>query len=109
MAFRFTSRITQWADSTEKKLDLAVLEMATDIHRISGTLAPKQTRALVNSGQIVRKGKANYSVKYGGGAVPYAKRRHYENKKTPSSLHYLERAGDLVSRNVVRYVKENLK
>lgn len=108
MAVRFTSRIKQWASGTERKLDLAVLEMATDIHRISGTLAPKQTRALVNSGRITRNGMANYTISYGGGSVPYAKRRHYENRKTPSSLRYLEKAGDSVSRNVVRYVKENI-
>lgn len=105
MAVKFTSRIKQWTDKTEQKLDIAVLEMATDIHRVSGMLAPKDTRALVNSGEIRRNGVANYSVKYGGGPVPYARRRHYENKKTPSSLRYLERAGDSVSQNVKRYIR----
>lgn len=102
---RFTSRIKQWTSQTEGKLDLAVLEMATDIHRVSGLLAPKDTRALVNSGRIEREGKAHYKVIYGGGAVPYARRRHFENKKTPGSLRYLERAGDSTSRNVKRYLR----
>lgn len=105
MAVRVTSRLKQWTDKTERKLDEAVLEMATDIHRVSGMLAPKDTRALVNSGRIVRNGVANYSIIYGGGPVPYARRRHYENKKTPSSLRYLERGGDSVSRNVKRYLR----
>jgi len=102
---RFTSRINQWVPETEKKLDTIVLQIATDIHRVSGTLAPKATRALVNSGRIRREGQAHYKVIYGGGSVPYARRRHYENKKTPGSLKYLERAGDATGRNIKRYFK----
>lgn len=102
---RFTSRIKEWTGSTEQKLDIAVLEMATDIHRQSGVLAPKLTRALVNSGKITKVGKGHYTVSYGGGSVPYARRRHYENKKHPSTLKYLERAGDNVSRNAKSYLR----
>jgi hypothetical protein len=105
MGVRFTSRIKQWTAETDKKLDGAVLEMATDIDRGAKILGPKATRALVNSGRIKRKGQAHYSVIFGGGSVPYARRRHFENKKTPSSLRYLERSGDSVSRNVKRYIK----
>ncbi len=79
--------------------------MATDIHRVSSMLAPKASRALVNSGRIKREGEAHYKVIFGGGSVPYARRRHYENKKTPSSLRYLERAGDSTGRNVKRYLR----
>lgn len=105
---RFTSRVKQWSASTEGKLDVAVLEMATDIHRASAILAPKDSRALVNSGRIERKGPASYAVVYGGGAVPYARRRHFENKKTPGSLKYLERAGDAAARNVKRYLRGSI-
>ncbi len=62
---RFTSRIKQWTDETDRKLDVAILEMATDIHRVSAMLAPKDSRALVNSGKIVRNKPGNYSVQYG--------------------------------------------
>lgn len=106
MAVRFTSRIKQWSEKTEKKLDLAVLEIATDIDRAAAILSPKASRALMNSGRISREGVAHYKVIYGGGQVPYARRRHYENKKTPSSLRYLERAGDATSRNIKRYLKD---
>lgn len=101
---RFTSHIKEWTAKTEGKLDVAVLEMATDIHRTSAVMAPKDSRALVNSGRIERKGSASYSVVYGGGSVPYARRRHFENRKTPGSLLYLERAGDAAGRNVRRYL-----
>lgn len=102
---RITHRVKPWVALTDKKLDGIVLDMATDIHRVAGVLSPKLTRALVNSGRIERKGNAHYSVIFGGGSVPYAKRRHYENKKNPGTLRYLERGGDSVSNNFKRYIK----
>ena len=102
---RFTSRIKDWTADTASELDAAVLEMATDIHRMSAILAPKDSRALVLSGRIKRNGPANYSVIYGGNAVHYARQRHYENQKNPRTLRYLERPGDSVSRNVKRYLR----
>lgn len=101
----FTSRVKQWSSETASKLDVAVLEAATDIHRSAGLLAPKASRALVNSGIIEKRGEAHYAVIFGGRRVPYARRRHFENRKTPSSLRYLERAGEATARNFQRYVK----
>lgn len=104
--FRFTSRIKQWTDSTIGKLDIAVLDAATDIHRVSAMLTAKDTRALVNSGRISRVAPAHYKVIYGGGAVPYARKRHFENEKTPSSIGYLAVAGDSTARNFRRYLRD---
>lgn len=102
---RVTSRINQWTAETEGKLDKAVLTMATDIDRVAKTLAPHASGALAASGRIERNGPANYSVIFGGSRVPYALRRHYENKKNPQTLRYLQRAGDSTSRNVKRYLR----
>lgn len=102
---RITSHIKQWSRNTGSKLDVAVLEAVTDIHRVAGIFAPKASRALVNSGRIKKLGIGHYAVIFGGGRVPYARRRHYENRKTPTSLRYLERAGDSTARNFRRYVK----
>lgn len=102
---RFTSHIKQWTDKTERQLDLAVLEIATDVHRVAKINSPKETRALTNSARIKRQGQAHYKVIFGGDQVPYARRRHFENKKTPKSLLYLERAGDAAGRNIKRYLK----
>lgn len=102
---RFTSRIKSWAADTDVKLDLAVLQMVTDIDRAAKILAPRASGALINSGYIRKNGQGNYSVVFGGGPVPYARRRHFENKKTPSSLRYLQKAGDATSRNAARYFK----
>ena len=34
------------------------------------------------------------SVVFGDSRIPYARRRHFENRKSPATLNYLERAGD---------------
>lgn len=34
------------------------------------------------------------SVVFGDSRIPYARRRHFENRKNPATLNYLERAGD---------------
>lgn len=105
MSFKVTPRLAREA-IIGTQLDKAVASMMTDIHARSAELAPKDTRALVNSGRIIRKGSANYQVKYGSSKVPYALRRHYENKKNPQTLRYLEQAGDSVTRgNLDKYFR----
>lgn len=82
-----------------------LLEMATDIHRRAAALAPVDTSALVNSGRV-EPVNGGYVVKFGSTRVPYARRRHFENKKNPQTLGYLERAGDAVVRgNVGKYFR----
>lgn len=101
-----TSRIKPWSRNKVAELDLAVLEAVTDIHRGAGILAPKASRALVNSGRIEKRGVGHYAVIFGSSRVPYARRRHFENRKTPGSLKYLERSGDAVARTFVqRYIE----
>lgn len=102
---RITSHIKSWSQKKAQDLDIAVLDAVTDIHRGAGILAPKASRALVNSGRIVKKDIGHYAVVFGGGRVPYARRRHFENRKTPTSLRYLERAGDSTARNFRRYIR----
>lgn len=103
--YTFTSRIKKWTSDTEKKLDAAVLTMATDIHREAVLMAPRDESALVNSGRIERVKAGFYKIIFGGGRVPYAKRRHYENKKNPHTLRYLEKPGDRISRNIRKYLR----
>lgn len=103
---RITSHIKDWSRKKVSELDLSVLEAVTDIHRGAGILAPKASRALVSSGRIEKRGVGHYAVIFGSSRVPYARRRHFENRKTPTSLRYLERSGDAVARTfVTRYIK----
>ncbi|WP_439946508.1 hypothetical protein [Streptomyces sp. BBFR109] len=94
----FTSHIKQWSAKKAEQIDAALLARVTAIHRDAGNLAPVLTRALVNSGRIRKNGQGSYSVIFGGGSVKYAKRRHYQNRKNPQTLLYLQRAGDANAR-----------
>lgn len=107
MSVRVISTLkSKWTPTTLKSLDRVVLEMATDIDRFAKILAPKDTGNLVNSGKITRNKSASYTVSFGGNGIRYAKRRHYENKKNPQTLRYLERAGDSVSKgSIKKYIK----
>ena len=80
-------------------LERGLAEMATDIHKRATILAPKDTRALVNSSRIKRLSAVAYQISFGSSQVPYARRRHFENKKNPQTLGYLSRAADSVARS----------
>jgi len=55
-------------------------------------IAPKLTGALRSDGRVETVDTA-VIVSFGDGRVPYARRRHFENRKNPGTLNYLERAG----------------
>lgn len=86
-----------WATGIEKNLKVGLLEMSLDVRRRAIVIAPKLTRALVNSG-IVEPINNGYRIKFGNSQVPYARRRHYENNKNPQTKGYLAKAGDSVAR-----------
>lgn len=106
---RVTSKLlSQWLPMTDRELDVSALEIATDIHSRAIVLAPKESRNLVNSGKITRLFQGKYEIKFGSSQVPYARRRHFENKKNPQTLEYLSRAGDSVKRSGVdKYLRKH--
>ena len=87
-----------WSNTEQVNLEAGLLDLITDVDRRSAIIAPRDTSALVNSRKISRLGKLAYQLKYGSSRVPYARRRHYENKKNPQTLGYLDKAADSVSR-----------
>lgn len=89
--------IPGWSSKIQKELNAGLLELTTEVHRRSVVLAPVDSRALVNSG-VIEPVTGGYQVKYGSSKVPYARRRHFENKKNPQTKGYLAKAGDSVSR-----------
>lgn len=103
MAVRVTHRLKEWRANEQERLKRGLTTLATVIHRDASTLAPKDQRHLVNSGKIALSG-LKATVSFGGGRVRYAKRRHYENRKNPQTLLYLQRAGDANSKNFKRYL-----
>ena len=106
MGVRVTSRIKEWGQKSEREQQVALLELATTIHRDAGNLAPRDTGNLISSGRIEPiSGESGYRVIFGGGSIKYAKRRHYENRKNPGTLLYLQRAGNKNSKNFSRYMR----
>lgn len=85
-----------WSGNIEKGMKLALLEMTTDIHARSVILAPKDTRALANSGRI-EPISDGYKITFGSARVPYA-RIHELGGQYIKAKHYLGNAGDSVAR-----------
>lgn len=101
-----TSNMTAVTRREKSRMDAALGAMMADTHNTAGRLAPHLTGALQNSGRVERDDELKWSVVFGNSQVRYARRRHYENKRNPHTLRYLERAGDRNSRNFeARYMR----
>lgn len=59
-------------------------------------LAPEDTGKLKSNGRVEVISDTEIHVKFGDTRVPYARRRHFENKKNPHTKYYLQKAGDSV-------------
>ncbi len=75
----------------QRKTNLGLFKMASDIGSRARFNAPVKTGALRNSIRITSEAGAVY-VLAGGGRVPYARIREYENKLHPETTHYMGRA-----------------
>lgn len=96
-----TNNFNIWAKMTEQNLDNAAHSMADSINILASAKAPVLTGNLKRNGRIEgRHGK--YDVTYGDGLVPYARRRHFENKLHPQTLNYLKNGGDQVTKRGIR-------
>lgn len=108
MAVKVTTT-KNWQGIQTKQMQNGLLRFVTDVHRLATMYAPVETGNLRASGRIERV-TDGYKVKFGGGigrfAVKYALRRHYENRKNPQTLRYLERAGKQTEKNASKYFKD---
>lgn len=103
---------TGWEKLPLAKIDRAMISLMADVESQAAALAPKDTRALVNSGRIEKLGKFAYAVTFGGDKVPYARIQELGGKAgrnhaaTIIGQHYLEKAGQNVVRTGVgKYLK----
>lgn len=93
-------------NDTKKQLDGVTAEIAVDILNRAQMNAPKASGALVRSGRVTKADGGGYTVTFGDNSVRYAYRRHFENKKHPETLLYLEKAGDsVVKGNIQKYFR----
>lgn len=90
----------------QKVIERTQRAMAQVVLYRSRMLAPIFTGALVDDGRVENNPQGGLSVLYGSPKVPYARRRHYENRKNPQTLYFLQRAGESVAKeNVKKYVE----
>lgn len=89
--------------------------MLTDIHKDAVTNAPigkapedKHPELLKTSGRVKLKGMKGY-IAFGGGNVPYARRREYENHRHPGTRLYLHRAVAKAQAHADNYFQRILK
>ncbi len=67
--------------------------MADSILGRATMIAPKLTGALRSDGRVETR-DTSLAIVFGDERVPYARMRHYVNRKNPQTLNYLKRAGD---------------
>lgn len=87
-----------WVAQESRILDRAEELMAGVILTRATMLAPHESGNLQSDGRAEKNLIEGRSVVFGGPNAPYARRRHFENKKSPQTLHYLKRAGDSVAK-----------
>lgn len=84
------------------KINNALAKMGDSILNRAQLYAPIETGALRADGRVA-KSENKIVVAFGGFAVPYARRRHYENNLHPGTKYYLERAGNETVRQGVQF------
>lgn len=88
----------------EQNLGAANLAFGHAILGLANIFAPELTGALKSDGRVETI-ESGVQVVFGDGRVPYARKRHFENKKNPQTLNYLERAGDQrVKEGIAKYL-----
>lgn len=99
----FKSNSKAWLAKEEPILKRTERNMASAMVNRGKMLAPYLTGALKASGRVVQGTKGSSTV-FGGSdvGVPYARRRHFENKKNPQTLLYLQKAGESVKKEGVK-------
>lgn len=101
----FKSNAKSWLTEEVRVLERTEETMAGVMLTRATMLAPHESGDLESNGRVEMNPDGGRSVVFGDASVPYARRRHFENKKNPQTLNYLKRAGDsVVKENIKKYV-----
>ena len=79
-------------------VELGMLEVVTTIDARAKMLTPVLSGNLVNSQKITKIDDVTYSIRSGGGRIPYARRQYFENKRKDR---WLEKAAESIVRGDV--------
>lgn len=99
---RFIDESASCIKATTDELNVALNRMGNSVLNLAKMYAPYKTGALLRDGRV-RTTNLDTTISFGGFAVPYARRRHYENNLHPQTKYYLERAGNEISKRGVKY------
>lgn len=109
---KFTWNQAKVAD-VRRQLTVGLLRMGSDIASRARSNAPVLTGALRNSIRVTADGEDTVYVLAGGAVagkvVKYALRREFENKKHPSTTHYMGRAFESVARGDIKKYFKGIK
>lgn len=105
VSVKIIDRSGAWATLEQANLDNAIRQMGNTILNDSRILAPVLTGALRADGRLDKEGQGKYAVTYGDTRVPYARLRHFENRKNPQTRYYLQKAGDNVAKQGIQRFK----
>lgn len=98
----FKSNATKWLANEYRKMDRVEEVMAGVILTRAIILSPKDSGDLAENGRVVKNPEGGRSIIFGDASVPYARIRHFENKKNPQTLGYLAKAGDSVAKESIK-------
>lgn len=99
---KFVDNSAKVINEETANINNALAKMGDSIKNRAQMYAPYKSGDLHDDARVE---KAELSVKviFGGFAVPYARRRHYENNLHPDTKYYLERAGNETAKQGVQY------
>lgn len=101
-----TGNFQAWADAQNDVMQEVRDVMCRSILNQAQMLAPVLTGALRADGRVEEVDEHTTQVIFGDEKVPYARLRHYENKKNPQTLLYLQRAGESVAKRGIEGYKK---
>ena len=94
---KIDSKATAFIRVQQQNLKNAGRAMANRIESDAEMRAPKLTGTLRSDGRVEESQEGDtwkYKVVFGDSRVPYARRRHFENRKNPQTKYYLQNAAE---------------
>lgn len=90
---KFVDKSPQVIREETAKINNALARMGSSVLNLAKMYAPYGSGDLLRDGRV-KNDNLSTTIAFGGFAVPYARRRHYENNLHPQTKLYLERAGN---------------
>lgn len=101
-SIKFVDNSAKVINEETENINNALAKMGSSVLNLAKMYAPYKSGDLLRDGRV-EKEQDSVKIAFGGFAVPYARRRHYENNLHPNTKYYLERAGNEIAKRGVQY------